>query len=421
MKNKITAFGYNSVLLVLLLFVLSGAGNFAAGQESEAGRLIFLKTFPGSSPEYTRVEVTENGSAIFQGGKIAEPEEPETFTLSPETTKELFRLAAALGYFRNLTLEFPKKIANMGEKTFVYEKGARHGEVKYNFTQNKSAQRLQTLFENIAIGRNLMGELAFRARFDRLGVAESLRKFDRALTEGQLVDLPEFVPVLARIEKDRRIMKLARNHAGRLIARLENSSARLQLEHGDTVANRYVSLVVREEGQGSFEQRRFQDKPQPQSMVFPAKFRARLWELAVQVAAQQEKSARASPGRFTGYRLTYEKGAAKKQLAFSSPPTAIVAEIVHILNTVVEQERLLAKLLTTKEKDRFMLQVVMQEVDTALKRNAVADPRVFVPVMEEIAGDEKRHKIERDLARGMLKRIRSAQPAGKLEIGSTEQ
>jgi hypothetical protein len=99
----------------------------------------------------------------------------------------------------------------------------------------------------------------------------------------------------------------------------------------------------------------------------------------------------------------------------------VLAEIVHILNSVIEQERLLAKLLTTKEKDRFMLQVVLQEVDTALKRSAVADPRVFVPVMEEITGDEKRHKIERDLARRMLKRIRSTQPAGTLDIGSTEQ
>lgn len=420
MQNKKIILKRVAALLVLLL-VLGGGGNFAAGQGSEAGRLIFLKTFPGSSPEYTRVEVSENGRALFQGGKIAEPEEPETFTLSPETTAELFRLAAALGYFRNLTLEVPKKIANMGEKTFVYEKGARRGEVKYNYTQSNVARMLQTLFENIAFGRNLMGELAFRARFDRLGVAESLRNFDEALTEGHLVDLPGFVPVLAGIAKDRRLMRLARNHAGRLLARLENTFARLQLEHGDTLANRYVSLVVLEDGQGSFEQRRFHDKPQPQSMVFPAKFRDRLWELAAQVAAKQERSTRASPGKFTGYRLTYEKGATKKQLAFSSPPTAMVAEIVHILNTVVEQERLLAKLLTTKEKDRFMLQVVMQEVDTALKRNAVADPRVFVPVMEEIAGDEKRHKIERDLARRMLKRIRSEQPDGKLGIGSTEQ
>ncbi len=99
----------------------------------------------------------------------------------------------------------------------------------------------------------------------------------------------------------------------------------------------------------------------------------------------------------------------------------MLAEIVHILNTVVEQERLLAKLLTTKQKDRFMLQVVLQEVDTALKRSAVADPAAFEPVMEEIAGDEKRHKIERDLARGMLDRIRSARLTGKLGIGSTEQ
>ncbi len=420
MHNGKITFGHGTALLVFLL-VLSGAGLFAAGQENDTGRLIFLKTFPGSTPEYTRIEVSKNGRAIFQGGKIAEPEEPETFILSPVTTKEIFRLAAELGYFRNLTLEFPKKIASMGEKTFVYEKGARRGEVKYNYTRNESAQQLQTLFENIALGRTLMGELAFRARFDRLGVAESLRKFDRALTDGQLVDLPEFLPVLARIEKDRRLMKLARNHAGRLMARLENTSARLQLEHGDTVANRYTSLVVREEGEGSLEQRRFQDKSQPRPMAIPERLKARLWELAAQLALEKVGAVAAAPGMFTGYRLTYENGATKKQTSFSSPPSAMLAEIVHILNTVVEQERLLAKLLTTKEKDRFMLQVVLQEVDTALKQSAIADPGVFEPVMEEIAGDEKRHKIERDLAREMLERIRSAGPAGRLDIGSTEQ
>lgn len=410
------------VAIAVVALTLSGLSAIARGQAGEPALLTFIKKFPGSQPEYIHVQVKENGEAVYQGGTIAEPDEPESFQLSDKTTAELFRLAAELEYFRGLTLDVSKRVARMGEKTFAYEKGADRWEVKFNFTNNESGQNLQQLFENIALGRHLMWELGHRARFDRLGAPQVLQQFDAALTDGKLVDEEEFVPVLNRISNNARLMRLARNHARRLIDRIENQSARLQLESGDLAANQYVSLVVRESGEGTFDLRRFDQKPQPRPLNLPPALQARFWELVeLSNNFQREEEVLEHATRFSGYRMTYEKGRVRKQLFFTVPPSAVVAELIHILKRVLVQEQFFAKLQDTMKKNRFMLQVVLQDLDTALKQSAIADPGVFVPLLEGIAKEESRHDIERNLARQMLQRIRSARPSQAFDAGSIRQ
>ena len=413
--------GFLAACAVLALTV-SGLSAIARTQAGEPARLTFIKKFPGSQPEYIHVQVKENGEAVYQGGTIAEPEEPESFQLSDKTTAELFRLAAELEYFLGLTLDVSKPVARMGEKTFVYEKGPDRREVKFNFTHNESGKDLQQLFENIARGRHLLWELDYRARFDRLGVPEVLRQFDAALTDGKLVDEEEFIPILEKVADNARLMKLARSHARRLIERIENQSARLQLESGDLTANQYVSLVVRESGKGTFDLRRFDQKPQPRPLKLPPALQARFWELVeLSNNFQREEEVLEHATRFSGYRMTYEKGRVRKQLFFTVPPSAVVAELIHILNRVMVQEQFLAKLQDTMTNNRFMVQVVLQDLDTALKRSAIADPGVFASLLEGIAKEESRHEIERNLARQMLQRIRSARPSQAFEAEPIRQ
>lgn len=401
--------GALSALLLVAGAWLPGADAAAFRRDDGLARLIFVKVFPGSQPEYSRVEVAENGAALFRGGTAREPGEPESFQVSSATTEELFRRAAELNNFRDLALETSRRIARMGEKTFTYEKGGERWEVSYNYTQNTGARELQAMFESIARARHLRGRLQYHLIYDRLGVLEVLRQMDRELSQGDLLEVEDFAPVLEKIVRDTRLMRLARNIARRLLLRLQDGAARLQLEFRDTEKNHYISLILYEDGNGTLENRRMDEKADLRPVKMPSALAARFWELVrLSGGFQQVRGTSDMYGRFSGYRLTYEKGFEKVQLSFAGPPSAPVAEVVHIFRRIVRQDKMLAKVRAALEKNPFMVQVVLQELERALFGNELSDPAEFVPLLEGIVNEESRHEIERNLARRMLERIRSA-------------
>ncbi len=69
----------------VLALTVSGGSAIARTQAGEPARLTFIKKFPGSKPEFTYLQIKENGEALYQGGTIAEPDEPESFQLSDKS------------------------------------------------------------------------------------------------------------------------------------------------------------------------------------------------------------------------------------------------------------------------------------------------------------------------------------------------
>lgn len=393
-----------SLALCLLLAV---PGPLLAGDAS-AGRLTFVKTFKGSVPEFTRIVVEENGQATYQGGRAEEPSEPDSFRLSVPVTSRLFSLAGALNYFRGVKLEYTRPVAHLGEKVVVYEKGAERTEVRYNYTQNPTADELQRWFERIGRGRFLIQQLEFRARYDRLGVLETLRQFEQDFNTGELVELEQFVPILEQLAGDQRLMRLVQTRAQQLLGRIRRTSWRLQFEYGDLRSGWYAKVIVEEQGSARYEHRRFSDLPAERRLVLPAGTAARLGELLRQANYLRGQTMTGdADGKARGYRLIFEAGAEHNEAAFLQPPDAVLAEIVHLFRQLLEQEGFRTRLRAALEKESVTLQVVLQELEGAVFRNALADPREFVPVLEQIATNNQAHPLVRERAERLLARIRA--------------
>lgn len=395
---------------ILPLAICLSAGSLwaQAGEEASLARLTFVKTFEGSQPEYTRVTVRESGEATYQGGRVGETGDPEPFQLSPEVTGRLFALAAELNYFGGLELESPLEVAYLGKKSFSYEKGGQQATVSYNYTRNPAAEELQQWFERIARGRFLIQQLEYRLQFDPLGVLEVLREFERDFNAGRLVDLPQFAPVLERIANDRRLLRLAQIRAQELLRRIRGTPGRLQFEYGDQNTGGYYKIVVEEQGAATYEGRRFEDSANPRPLTVPATLRARLAELVRQANYLRGLASGGEEQRLSGYRLTYEAGAEHNEVAFSQPPTATLAEMVHIFQQLLQQEHFRRRLQAALQEDSVNLQVVLQELEVAIGRDIVADPKAFVPLLEEIATGSGHHPLAREQAQRLLARIRGA-------------
>jgi hypothetical protein len=193
--------------VLVLLTVASCA--FAAG----VPRIVFTKSFPGSSPAYMGITVDRNGQASYK--EDPNDDDPYTFQLEDQATSAIFDLAAKLDHFDH-PLESGLKVANMGVKTFRWEDGAQSSQEKYNHTLDKSAEELQDWFERIGESERTYIALDRAIKHDRLGVNDALLRLQSEWDHKQLVGGAQFLPLLDHIVKDDAYIHIAQERAASL-------------------------------------------------------------------------------------------------------------------------------------------------------------------------------------------------------------
>src|SRR3981081_4815198 len=88
---------------------------------ADVPKIFYSKSFPGSVPAYVSIEISKDGSSVYQ--EAVNDEHPVKFAIAPESVSEIFALADKLDHFKR-PIESGLKVANMGAKTFRYENGA---------------------------------------------------------------------------------------------------------------------------------------------------------------------------------------------------------------------------------------------------------------------------------------------------------
>jgi hypothetical protein len=185
----------------------------AAAQAADVPHLYFSKSFPGSAPAYVAINVDKTGAGDYREDE--KDDNPVRFQLSEPDVAALFDLAAKLGYFDH-PLESPLKVAFMGKKTFRFVDGDRKNEVKFNFSEDLTAQALADWFERISESEQLLTSLEISAKYDHLGVMKAVLLLEAAYDRKRLVDTAQYLPLLDRIAKNESYMHQARMHAAGL-------------------------------------------------------------------------------------------------------------------------------------------------------------------------------------------------------------
>ena len=177
-------------------------------------KLIFTKSFPGSVPDYVRVDIDRSGALQYK--ESPKDDQPLSTHLEKSDTDALFSLAEKLDYFKS-PLESGLKVANTGKKTFRYEnEDGNPTEVSFNYSINLTAQQLLDRFEQIAATERAYLDLDRTMRYDKLGVNDALAYIESLWLQKQLAAPRQFVPLLTRITTHESFMHLVRERAARL-------------------------------------------------------------------------------------------------------------------------------------------------------------------------------------------------------------
>jgi hypothetical protein len=172
--------------------------------------LFYSKSFPGSKPDYVEINLTKTGDVEYR--EAPGEENPIKFHLKDADTDEIFGLVEKTGWLKR-PLESQAKVAFMGTKTFRYENGAEKSEVKFNFTQEPSAQALADWFERIAETAQRRIDLERVVKYDKLGVVDSLLQLQILMDRKRLLAPEQFLPLLDRVSNNESYMHTARARA----------------------------------------------------------------------------------------------------------------------------------------------------------------------------------------------------------------
>jgi len=213
----------HSILTVLVAALAFAA--LAAGKASGAGdtpTVTFRKVFKQSFPEFVEIKVGENGQASYDIRQLDEEANPQPFAVSRPIVEKIFQLAAQLHHFDGPSLDIHRKIANLGEKTFRYEKGGEVHETTFNYTLDSGASQLLDLFEGLGREQIDLNNLERAMRYDRLGVNDAVMRLETDYNNKLIPEPDRLLASLDQLAADEKYLDIARQKARNLAGRIRN-------------------------------------------------------------------------------------------------------------------------------------------------------------------------------------------------------
>ena len=106
--------------------------------------------FKSSYPEFVEIKINQNGAGTFDIRQLDDDASPQPFEIGAPLVQKIFDLAEKLHDFQGVDLEVHRRLANLGDKTFRYEKGGETHETTFNYTLDTTAAQLLSLFEGLS-------------------------------------------------------------------------------------------------------------------------------------------------------------------------------------------------------------------------------------------------------------------------------
>ena len=206
--------------LVALILVVTAS----LAQQSPPATISFSLDFPQSIPDHYVITVSSDRHATYDStGKLTPESDPgdpfhDEFTVSPDTCKKIFDLAAKVKYFEGQIDSGNKKLASTGVKVLKYEEGTRKTEATYNYSPIPAVQQITAVFQNISTTLEFGRRLDFFYRHQKLALEDELKHMEESAKSNNLGELQAVVPILQRIAADHSVLNVTRARAQRLLS-----------------------------------------------------------------------------------------------------------------------------------------------------------------------------------------------------------
>jgi hypothetical protein len=213
---------HSAPICVLFLVSLLGAPMLLAQPSGGGATITFRKVFKSSFPEFVEIKVAEDGNCTADIRQLSDDPSPQPFHLSQSVVQRIFKLAGDLHDFHGVDLEMHRRIANLGQKTFIYTNGSQTYQTSFNYSANPFAIQILNLFENLTRQETDISDLQRTMRYDKLGVYDVVQRVEQDYNQKVLPDPEQLLPTLDQLSGDNTLLDIAREHARTLAGRIRN-------------------------------------------------------------------------------------------------------------------------------------------------------------------------------------------------------
>ncbi len=219
--------------LATLLFVSAFSPGFANSQASDGSvhgnsadnpTLTFRRIFKSSYPEFVEITVNEDGTGTYDIRQLDDTASPQPLQIGTPLVRKMFELADDLHDFEDVDLDVHRRIANLGQKTFVYKKGAETHEASFNYTLNSSARRLLEIFEGLQRQELDVSDMERVMHYDHLGIADVIARVQSDVKNKLIPEPDALLPVLDQIASDSELMDMSRQRARAIAEEIREKS-----------------------------------------------------------------------------------------------------------------------------------------------------------------------------------------------------
>jgi type IV secretory pathway VirB10-like protein len=114
-----------------------------------------------------------------------------------------------------------KQFPHLGTMTLEMKQGARSRKAEFNWTHNEQAAALVKEYRGIGEQQLFIFDVTLARQYQPSDTVKIFKRLESLLGRGELSDTEPLIPVLRDLSTDERIPLMARNHAARLLKKIE--------------------------------------------------------------------------------------------------------------------------------------------------------------------------------------------------------
>ena len=222
LETKLLTFAAMSLCLIAPAF--AQASEHPVANRTDTSTLTYRRIFKSSYPEFVEINVSEDGTGTYDIRQLDDTASSQPMQIGSPLAQKMFELAGELHDFQGVDLDVHRRIANLGQKTFIYKKGSETHEVTFNYTLNNSAQQLLAIFDGLQRQELDLSDMERVMRYDHLGIADVISRVQSDV-KNKLIPEPEaLLPALDQIAGDSDLIDMSRQRARAIAQQIRQKS-----------------------------------------------------------------------------------------------------------------------------------------------------------------------------------------------------
>jgi len=173
----------------------------------------------------------------------------------------------------------------------------------------------------------------------------------------------------------------------------------------------FVEIKLKQDGMGTYDIRQLDDDPNPQPFELNAPVAQKIFDLAAKLHNFQgvDLEVHRRIANLGDKTFRYENGGESHEATFNYTLDATANQLLNVFEGLSRQESDLSDLQRTMRYDRLGVNDAVIQIAMDYDSKLLPDPDKFLPLLDQMAADEKFIDIARERARTLAGRIRASQ------------